>query len=95
MTRMISLGLGLGVALLSAACVPSKPSASIGAQPSNKVWARADGQRMKGNPGLMKQGEADLQQCRALASVDGRNNHYDLKVLNGCMTSRGYIERDL
>lgn len=90
-----SLAFGAITALLAAACVPAKPPSTIGVQPSNKIWARADGQRMSGNPGLMRQGQADLTQCRALASVGGKDGHYDLKILNGCMTSRGYVERDI
>lgn len=85
----------IGATLIVAACVPKQPPRAIGAPPSNKVWARADGQRMAGNPALTRQGQADLQQCRALAAIDGKDGQYDLKVLNGCMTSRGYVERDL
>ncbi len=90
---------GLSLVLVSAfalgGCVASKPQRVIGAAPTNKVWARADGQRMSGNAALMRQGQADLTQCRALASVDGREGQYDLRILNGCMTSRGYVERDV
>lgn len=95
MMRKACLGIAMGAALAAAGCVPTKPQRTIGFQPSNKIWARADGQRMSGNAGLMRQGQADLQQCRALASVDGRDGQYDLKILNGCMESRGYVERDL
>jgi hypothetical protein len=50
---------------------------------------------MAGNPALTRQGQADLQQCRTLASVNAKEAQYDIKLLNGCMTSRGYVERDL
>ena len=76
-------------------CVPRQPPKPVEVAPSNKVWARADGQRMAGNPALTRQGQADLQQCRALASINAAEAQYDLKILNGCMTSRGYVERDL
>ena len=87
----VFVALGLAVS----GCVSSQPQRVIGASPSNKVWARADGQRMSGNPALMRQGQADLTQCRALAAVEGREGQYDLRVLNGCMTARGYVERDV
>lgn len=94
--RHIGAGLsGLAMALVLSACASPKHDRVIGTSPTNKVWARADGQRMSASPALMRQGQADLTQCRALASVDGKQGQYDLRVLNGCMTSRGYIERDL
>lgn len=89
------LGVGLVLAFSLSGCMSSKPERVIGAAPTNKAWARADGQRMSGNTGLMRQGQADLSQCRALALVDGKDGQYDLRILNGCMTSRGYVERDL
>jgi hypothetical protein len=83
------------VTLAAAGCVPRQSQRAMEAPPSNKVWARADGQRMAGNPALTRQGQADLQQCRTLASVNAKEAQYDIKLLNGCMTSRGYVERDL
>jgi|GEM_PF-7072705 hypothetical protein len=83
------------VILTVAGCAPRQAQRTIAEMPSNMVWARADGQRMAGNPTLTRQGQADLQQCRALASVNGKEAQYDLKLLNGCMTSRGYVERAL
>ena len=78
-----------------AACVsaPPPPPRQIGEMPSNKVWARTDGQRMAGNPALFKKGQTDLQECRQLAST-GEPNQYDLVTLNSCMTERGYMEID-
>lgn len=83
------------ISLALAGCVSKAPPRTIGAPPANKVWARADGMRMSGNPALMRQGQADLAQCRALANVGGQDGQYDLKILNGCMTTRGYVERDI
>ena len=95
MKRLAAGSTGLAMALALVACTSPKHDRVIGTAPSNKVWARADGQRMSASPALMRQGQADLTQCRALATVDGKQGQYDLRVLNGCMTSRGYIERDL
>lgn len=95
MARSATVFVGFAAAIALAGCVSSKPDRVIGAAPSNKVWARADGQRMSASPALMRQGQTDLTQCRALATVDGKAGQYDLRILNGCMTSRGYVERDL
>ena len=85
----------LGAVLSVAACSPRTPPAQPVAPTTNKVWARADGQRMAGNPALTRQGQTDLTQCRALASVGSAPGQYDLMILNGCMTSRGYVEREI
>jgi len=95
MKTQIAFLTAIGIALAAAACAPKQLPRTIGAAPTNKVWARADGLRMAGNPALTRQGQTDLQQCRSLATIDGKEGQYDLKILNGCMTSRGYIERDI
>lgn len=95
MGKAISFGRVFVISLALAGCVSKAPPRVVGPAPSNKVWARADGMRMSGNPALMRQGQADLSQCRALANVGGQDGQYDLKILNGCMTSRGYVERDI
>jgi hypothetical protein len=95
MKTQLALIVATCFSLAVAGCVPRQPQRVIETPPSNKVWARADGQRMAGNPTLTRQGQADLQQCRGLASINAQEAQYDLKILNGCMTSRGYVERDL
>jgi hypothetical protein len=89
------LCVSLGAALLVSACTPRTPPVVAQAPAANKVWARADGQRMAGNPALTRQGQTDLTQCRALAAVGSAPGQYDLMILNGCMTSRGYVEREI
>ena len=95
MGRTAFFGCLLTLAVALGGCVSkATPKPVATAAPANKVWARADGTRMSGNPALMRQGQADLAQCRALAHI-GTADQYDLMILNGCMTSRGYVERDL
>lgn len=95
MNRTARWAFALGTVLSVAACSPRTPPAQPVAPTTNKVWARADGQRMAGNPALTRQGQTDLTQCRALASVGSAPGQYDLMILNGCMTSRGYVEREI
>ena len=51
------------------------------------TWARVDGQRMSGNPLLMKQGQEDRQACYA-ASASGVNADAYVR----CMRSKGYTQ---
>jgi len=95
MASAIIIGRVVVISLALAGCVSKAPPRVVGTPPANKVWARADGVRMSSNPALMRQGQADLAQCRALANVGVQDGQYDLKILNGCMTSRGYVERDI
>lgn len=85
----------VATAIVLSGCVATKREPVIGTAPTNKVWARSDGQKMSASPALLRQGQADLTQCRALAAVTNQPGQYDLRILNGCMTSRGYVERDL
>ncbi len=92
----LALAVVLPLAAGLAACVSApapRPQPTVGEMPSNKVWARADGQRMAGNPALLKKGQTDLNECRQQAAT-GEANKYVLDVLNSCMTDRGYVERE-
>ena len=51
------------------------------------TWARVDGQRMSGNPLLMKQGQDDRQACYA-ASASGANADSYVR----CMRAKGYTQ---
>ena len=72
---------------------PGEPAApAVAATPINPAndpytWARVDGQRMSGNPLLMKQGQDDRQACYT-ASASGLNE--DIYVR--CMRSKGYTQ---
>ena len=43
MKTQIAFLTAIGIALAAAACAPKQPPRTIGAAPTNKVWARADG----------------------------------------------------
>ena len=69
---------------------PAAPAvASTPINPANDpyTWARVDGQRMSGNPLLMKQGQDDRQACYT-ASASGLNADIYVK----CMRSKGYTQ---
>lgn len=66
-----------------------QPQADSGRE---KVWARADGRRMAGNPALTRQGQQDLSECRTLAAIEGQPGKYVIPTLNDCMNGRGYVE---
>ena len=72
---------------------PGEPAApAVAAVPINPAndpytWARVDGQRMSGNPLLMKQGQDDRQACYA-ASASGAN----VDLYTRCMRSKGYTQ---
>lgn len=54
------------------------------------VWARNDGQRMAGNPVLLRQGQKDQAECRhEAASGTGLSQ----TVFAACMQRRGYRVR--
>ena len=63
---------------------------SVAASPSPYVWARNDGQRMAGNPALLRQGQKDQAHCRDEAATSGALNH---NVFAQCMQRRGYSAR--
>jgi len=63
-----------------------------GAQASNIIWARKDGQRMSGNPALFQQGNQDKSLCEQRASQTGA---LDFSVFSACMEEKGYYRRDL
>ena len=68
---------------------PATPSAAAPITPANDpyTWARVDGQRMSGNPLLMKQGQEDRQACYT-ASAGAVN----MDVYVRCMRSKGYVQ---
>ncbi len=74
-------GAGLNAAPPVAAAAPITPANDP------YTWARVDGQRMSGNPLLMKQGLDDRQACYA-ASASGANADAYAK----CMRSKGYTQ---
>jgi hypothetical protein len=51
------------------------------------TWARVDGQRMAGNPLLMKQGQDDRQACYAASASAASADAYAK-----CMRSKGYTQ---
>jgi hypothetical protein len=85
---------------LLGACVSTRPApraapmATETGPEREKVWARADGQRMAANPSLAAQGRRDLTECRSLAAIEGQPGQYHLPTLNDCMNQRGYVEID-
>ena len=68
---------------------PAAPSAAATITPANDpyTWARVDGQRMSGNPLLMKRGQEDRQACYT-ASAGAVN----MDVYVKCMRSKGYVQ---
>lgn len=68
---------------------PAAPPVAAPINPANDpyTWARVDGQRMSGNPLLMKQGQEDRQACYAASS--GAMN---MDVYVKCMRSKGYVQ---
>ena len=70
---------------------PAAPSTALATpiNPANDpfTWARVDGQRMSGNPLLMKQGQEDRQACYT-ASAGAMNMDIYVK----CMRSKGYVQ---
>lgn len=71
---------------------PVAVRAPVAAQADNKVWARIDGQRMSGNPALLKRGQTDLAECRVQSAASPGAQVYDLAALSECMGRRGYKE---
>ena len=57
---------------------------------SSYVWARNDGQRMSGNPALLRQGQKDQAQCRDQANSGDASKS---NVFAQCMQRRGYFQR--
>jgi hypothetical protein len=71
---------------------PAAPAPTVASAPINPAndpytWARVDGQRMSGNPLLMKQGQDDRQACYT-ASASGMN----VDLYTRCMRSKGYVQ---
>jgi len=54
------------------------------------VWARNDGRRMAGDPGLLRQGQRDQAECRGEASA---STGLDQSAYVRCMQRRGYTAR--
>ncbi len=71
----------------SAPGAPATATASLNPANDPYTWARVDGQRMSGNPLLMKQGQEDRQTCYT-ASADAVN----IEVYVKCMRSKGYVQ---
>ena len=68
---------------------PAPAAAAAPLTPANDpyTWARVDGQRMSGNPLLMKQGQEDRQACYT-ASASATN----IEIYVKCMRSKGYVQ---
>jgi hypothetical protein len=91
----------LALALLSpalAGCMsdrfgaPAQAPRSYPPPSPNPIWARADGQRMAGNPALLAKGQQDRSECQDRASASGE---LDFQAFSACMYGRGYYRADV
>jgi hypothetical protein len=69
------------------AAPPIAASAPVTPANDTYTWARVDGQRMAGNPLLLKQGQDDRQACYAASASAGNAEAYAR-----CMRSKGYTQ---